>query len=646
MGIDGAGQSGRFTRGGSSQLPRRTSSSHLPPRYPGQTRHKRQPEHQGKLIDSKTSDPHLHRKHLRAEKQDLQEQFTSHKLSALDSSYTQSAIHNATAKLQATVKDIKRQQGKEQQISQIAANNDIQLVDASSVPDPPVTQNPTQAPSPNLFSLDQLNINNSAGAFHFQHKLDPTEDFSATGLDKKRRLVKEAAAHSWKAYEEHAWGMDELQPITQDGKESLGGIGATIVDSLDTLWLMGLKDDFSRAREWVSTSLKCNSSRRISLFETNIRVVGGLIGAFELTEDHMFLDKAVECVNLMLPVFQTSWTGIPNNQVTLKSTGKKPRLHGSLVSLAEYGSFGVEFYALSQRTGNASYAEAAETIYRWLNERFPGQGLLPTRLNRNRGTFTNMKTYTMGAMADSYYEYLLKMWLLKGQKDDMYRSMWESSMDEMMTKLMNVSVGGLLYIGLIQQNTMFMPRLEHLTCYLPGNLALGVVYGAVNGSKADHYMAVAKNLTYSCWQMYERMPVGLAPEMVWFHPTDDLQAGSNANQLRPEVLESFFYMWRFTGDVMYQRWAWQIFLAFEKYSKVESGYAGLEDVMAVPPVHDNVMQSFWLAETLKYLYLLFSSPDVLPLDKWLLSTEAHPINLQLPLQSSLKSVSQHIVPLV
>ena len=69
---------------------------------------------------------------------------------------------------------------------------------------------------------------------------------------------------------------------------------------------------------------------------------------------------------------------------------------------------------------------------------------------------------------------------------------------------------------------------------------------------------------------------GLAPEMVWFHPTDDMQAGNNANQLRPEVLESFFYMWRFTGDMKYQQWAWQIFQAFEKYSKVESGYAGLE----------------------------------------------------------------------
>ena len=69
---------------------------------------------------------------------------------------------------------------------------------------------------------------------------------------------------------------------------------------------------------------------------------------------------------------------------------------------------------------------------------------------------------------------------------------------------------------------------------------------------------------------------GLAPEMVWFHPKDDMQPGSNANQLRPEVLESFFYMWRFTGDSMYQQWAWQIFQSFQKYSKLDSGYAGLE----------------------------------------------------------------------
>lgn len=95
-------------------------------------------------------------------------------------------------------------------------------------------------------------------------------------------------------------------------------------------------------------------------------------------------------------------------------------------------------------------------------------------------------------------------------QDEMYRAMWENSMDEMMAKLMGVSVSGLLYVGILQSSTipLLQPKLEHLTCFLPGNLALGVAYGAVNGSKAGLYMDVAKNLTYSCWQMYERMPTG------------------------------------------------------------------------------------------------------------------------------------------
>ena len=72
----------------------------------------------------------------------------------------------------------------------------------------------------------------------------------------------------------------------------------------------------------------------------------------------------------------------------------------------------------------------------------------------------------------------------------------------------------------------------------------------------------------------------------------------------------------------------------------------LQDVTAVPPVHDNIMQSFWLAETLKYLYLLFSSSDLLPLDKWLLTTEAHPVRLPKALKFLLTPLNQHIVPLV
>ena len=136
----------------------------------------------------------------------------------------------------------RKQQGKEQHVN-IAANNDIQLLDASTTPRP--VHGPEIIPSPP--NLNWLNANISTAAnTELSNKLLPVEDFSTSGLDKKRQRVVEAAVHSWKAYEEHAWGFDELQPLTQDGKETLGGLGATIVDSLDTLWLMGLKDEFGR----------------------------------------------------------------------------------------------------------------------------------------------------------------------------------------------------------------------------------------------------------------------------------------------------------------------------------------------------------------------------------------------------------------
>lgn len=95
--------------------------------------------------------------------------------------------------------------------------------------------------------------------------------------------------------------------------------------------------------------------------------------------------------------------------------------------------------------------------------------------------------------------------------------------------------------------------------------------------------------------------------------------------MRPETVESLFYLWRFTGNTMYQDWGWDIFQAFEKNSRLETGYVGLTDVNT--GAKDNLMQSFFLAETLKYLYLLFSPPSVIPLDKWVFNTEAHPLKI-------------------
>eukprot|EP00884_Botryococcus_braunii_P021697 jgi/Botrbrau1/8210/Bobra.0392s0008.1 len=179
--------------------------------------------------------------------------------------------------------------------------------------------------------------------------------------------------------------------------------------------------------------------------------------------------------------------------------------------------------------------------------------------------------------------------------------------------------------------------MDHLACFVPAMLALGAHAGAVQGERYNLYMTLARNLTRTCWEMYNQMPTGLSPEFVEFPEGDGMRAGARAkhNLLRPEALEAMYILWRVTGESRYREWGWQMFSAFLRWCKVEEGFAGLKDVTVVPPQNDDTMQSFWLAETLKYSFLLFGPADVLPLSDWVLNTEAHPLRilhdgLQLP----------------
>lgn len=92
----------------------------------------------------------------------------------------------------------------------------------------------------------------------------------------------------------------------------------------------------------------------------------------------------------------------------------------------------------------------------------------------------------------------------------MYRSMWERSTDEILRELVAISPEGLTFVGQKRNKNKLVGKMEHLSCYLPGNIALGVAEGAVSGAKAQHYLEVAANLTYTCWQMYERSATGMS----------------------------------------------------------------------------------------------------------------------------------------
>ncbi|KAJ0249058.1 Mannosyl-oligosaccharide 1,2-alpha-mannosidase MNS2 [Hirschfeldia incana] len=436
----------------------------------------------------------------------------------------------------------------------------------------------------------------------------------------RRQRVKEAMIHAWSSYEKYAWGKDELQPQTKDGVDSFGGLGATIIDSLDTLYIMGLDKQFQKAREWVATSLDFDKDYDASMFETTIRVVGGLLSSYDLSGDKLFLEKAKDIADRLLPAWDTP-SGIPYSIINLR--------HGNAHNAGWAGVFHIVlstgfFITLSQRTGDPKYQQKVEKVISVLNKNYPADGLLPVYINPDTAK-PSYSTITFGGMGDSFYEYLLKVWVF-GNKTlavKRYRDMWEKSMNGLLSLVKKSTPSSFTYIC-EKSGDSLTHKMDELACFAPGMLALGAS-GYNDSSEAKKFLTLAEELAWTCYNFYESTPTKLAGENYVFNSGSDMSVGASSNILRPETVESLFYLWRLTGNKTYQDWGWNIFEAFEKNSRIETGYVGLKDVNT--GVKDNKMQSFFLAETLKYLYLLFSPTTVIPLDEWVFNTEAHPLKI-------------------
>ncbi|BBM97475.1 mannosyl-oligosaccharide alpha-1,2-mannosidase [Marchantia polymorpha subsp. ruderalis] len=439
----------------------------------------------------------------------------------------------------------------------------------------------------------------------------------------RRDKVRGAMLHAWTSYETYAWGFDELRPMSKTGVNQFGGLGATIVDSLDTLYIMGFHEQFKKASEWVSQNMNFNKHYGASVFETTIRVLGGLLSAYDLSGDKMFLSKAQELAERLLPAWNTA-SGIPYNTIELATgSASNPQWTGGSSVLADIGTEQIEFIGLSQRTGNPKYKEKVENVIFQLKKVMPNDGLLPIYISPHSGKPTTTKI-TFGAMGDSFYEYLLKVWI-QGNKTEVvkhYREMFDHSMEGMMTLVKKSSPSNYVYLA-ERTGDVHQAKMDELACFAPGMLALGVE--GASEENAKKYLDLAKELARTCYNFYMSTRTKLAGENYHFRDGEDMSVGTAYNILRPETIESLMYLYRKTGDNMYRDWGWDIFQAFEANSRVPTGYVGLHDVNS--GVKDDMMQSFFLAETLKYLYLLFSPSTVIPLDEWVFNTEAHPLRI-------------------
>ncbi|KAH7135976.1 glycoside hydrolase [Dendryphion nanum] len=473
---------------------------------------------------------------------------------------------------------------------------------------------------------------------------------------RKRRqaAVKTAFKRAWKSYKERAWMKDELRPISGGSRETFGGWGATLVDSLDTLWIMDMKDEFEEAVNAVTQiDFKPNDSGEINMFETTIRYLGGLLSAYDITDckDSRLLAKAVELGDMIYASFDT-----PNRMPVTRWSAKKAAngeeqpaaAHGIIAELA---SFSLEFTRLSQLTGDMRYYDAVTRVTSLLSSQQNNSllpGLWPVGINVASQDLTTDSQFSLGAMADSAYEYLGKTYqLLRGTgAETQYEELYNYAMDTVIRNLLfrpmvpdqadiliptNVRVNS--DASVTQDHTA-----QHLSCFAGGMFALG---GRL--FKNDTYIDVGKRITDGCVWTYQNAPNGVMPELFSmatcpsfapcaFDPATSQRHPGFASVfdaryiLRPEAIESVFYMYRITGDGKYQDVAWSMFQAVDSRTRTRFANAAMRDVMITGEDGgglEDSMESFWLAETLKYFYLVFCDEGVLGLDEWVFNTEAH-----------------------
>ncbi|KKZ67621.1 mannosyl-oligosaccharide alpha-1,2-mannosidase [[Emmonsia] crescens] len=499
------------------------------------------------------------------------------------------------------------------------------------------------------------------------------EDPDSKAIREDRRdAVKKAFLHTWKGYKDYAWLMDELAPVNGGVRNPFGGWGATLVDSLDTLWLMGLEKEFKEAVAAVRhIDFSSSDMMMLNVFETNIRYLGGFLAAYDLTEGAhpILLQKAVEVGDLLYVAFDT-----PNRMPVLRWywPGARDGDHqesSTLNIVAELGSLSVEFTRLSQITKDPKYYDAIQRITNLLQEhqfntKIPG--MWPLSVDTQTPSFERDRRFTFGGMADSLYEYLPKEYLLLGGRNQQYKDMYEKAIEvakkhiffRPMTKDSDdILISGTAYIGGTKMVTL-RPEGQHLTCFVGGMVAL-----AAKVFNRPEELDIARKLTEGCIWAYKATPSGVMPETFEVTPCEDptdckwrpeswfigeIHEGASDSDyermgreqgkvagfsaiihggysLRPEAIESVFILYRITGDKTLQDKGWEMFSAIEQHAKTDFAYGGLDDVTSPNPRVTNEMESFWTGETLKYFYLLFSEPDLASLDKYVFNTEAHPL---------------------
>ena len=424
---------------------------------------------------------------------------------------------------------------------------------------------------------------------------------------------------------------------------------------------MDLKEDFEfavAATTNISFDPETSTLDQINIFETTIRHLGGLLSAYDLPgcKDGRLLDKAVQLGDMIYLTFDTKdHMPVTRWDPRLAAKGDEQGAADHAV-IAELASSSLEMTRLSQLTGDMRYFDVVQRITNLMESQQNSTklpGMWGVGINLQTLDLTQDDVFSLGAMSDSAYEYIPKMFQLLGgigqasQYEKIYKFVAETIIQHILFRPMVPDEADILFSGIGHAedpaNPSTEPQCQHLTCFVGGMLSLG---GRLFQNST--HVEFGRKVTEGCVWAYRNSPLGIMPE--FFHmmkcpskstcPWDELRWISERQYdttprgfasiedtryiLRPEAIESVFYLYRITGEERWRDYAWDMFTSIEHYTKTELANAALEDVTKSPPSQMDSMESFWMAETLKYLYLIFSEPNLISLDDYVFNTEAHP----------------------
>ena len=409
--------------------------------------------------------------------------------------------------------------------------------------------------------------------------------------------------HGWQGYCDRAWGYDELKPVSGGHHDFFAPghtFGLSMVEALDTLYLMGLDEELTRSCDWIDANLDPAQNADTHVFEAIIRVVGGLLAGFEATGRSSLLARAREFADRLLPAFTKSPTGIPYTLVNLR-TGA---VRGAAVPLAEAGTSVMEFGLLSRLTGDSRYYDASMRAYRAVLARRSSIGLLAGTIDAESGRWLDSVCCTPNPPVDSFYEYFWGGAALLG---DSQLSQWHTEFTALTLRYQAVQSSGRLWFRTVDFRTGAPAGPTHqseLAAFYAGLLAKGgdPVHGAAY---------------YRSWtDALDVHPV--LPETLDF---TDLAAVGRGNQLRPEYPNASFDLWRATGNDYYRQTGYRWFTAMRDNQRVPGGYTVAEDVTAPGMRLGDLTPAYWFAENLKYLWLMFSATPRFDYSDGILSTE-------------------------